>query len=212
MRLQEPATSSANAAGETKPLNVKWDYTKGPLPDLRVVVGEGRWEKDQDGGSFAVPQKPGAYVLLPVDLPKEPVLARIKARIDNDGDFYLGGFWAIGQDLIPNKHWNKYNRFQGDPGKGWALDCTIYLLDRYMIVQHQGMTCLIREAGQPYPGNKLLLNSSNVNLLEIELRSLRENEIPESLRDIPACIRAMGSKPMMMDKDGRSFDWTPPQP
>lgn len=212
VRPQEPATSSANAAASAKPLNVKWDYTQGPLPDLRVVVGEGRWEKTREGGSFAVPQKPGAYVLLPVELPKQPVVARIKARIDNDGDFFLGGFWAVGEELITNKHWNKYNRFQGDPGKGWNLDCTIYLLDRYMIVQHQGMTCLIREAEQPYPGNRLLLNTSNVNLLEIELRSLRENEIPESLRDIPACIQAMGSKPMMMNKHGRSFEWGEDRP
>lgn len=216
-RPQQPTTAStgrsaAIPAAQPKPLNVKWDYTKGPLPDLRVVVGEGRWEKTQDGGFFAVGQKPGAYVLLPVDLPNEPVVARIKARVDNDGDFYLGGFWAVGEELILNKHWNKYNRFQGDPGKGWILDCTIYLLDRYMVVQHQGMTCLIREAEQPYPGTRLLLNASNVNLIEIELRSLRENEVPETLRDIPACIRALGSKPMLMDKHGRSHEWVPPRP
>jgi RNA polymerase sigma factor (sigma-70 family) len=174
------------AVVSTEPrLYARWTFENGPPRDLKVMAGSWDWipGDNETRGAMATPlrQNPDdvTALILPLKIPRQPLVVVIDGRILPQSELgSYGAKWTDGQKEI------KPVRRYGFTDNGLpAGKVEIYFIDQYSLMVYRGSLMGINEYAVPYPNDKICVTLRNMIFDAIEVRGLRNDEIPEEFRD-----------------------------
>jgi RNA polymerase sigma-70 factor (ECF subfamily) len=182
-----------------RPIHAHWSFEKKSSDDLQVLQGGWNWQSaSTNSGHMATPVQSGVLVALPTEIPAHPVVIKISTTVDIPGKFIAGAHWINGQHIVPHKQWFKFHQWHDRA----RLDMEVYLIDRYMIILHNGIIVTVCDAGSEYPSRQIGLCFAGINVEAISVDSIPEKEIPESFNNIPTLVEQLGVEPQECDKQG----------
>lgn len=174
---------------EADALYAKWTFEKGPAADLEVVQGEWAWNNDPKAnlshGAMTTPVDPGvAVVVLPTLLSSPRFLISVKIRSRGIGKWGFASCWLQRKKSLSQHTWSRFlDQIVPPNALGAQRMARVYYLGRYVIHMINNEAFAIDVIPENRPADRVLLALRNWHVEEIELRSLREDEVPADLRD-----------------------------
>jgi RNA polymerase sigma factor (sigma-70 family) len=164
------------AAPAADPFRVVWRFENGPASDLRLIQGNWRHDPQPPGAMATMPK---ATVLLPVEVPRRPVMMTMKVRGWVVPETSIAaGCWSDGRGTLPRKFWYRPVPWDGKPHQlRWVF------ADRWMLHYVGTMLHRVHEYESPYPARHIAFTVQNLLVEEIELRGLGPEELPADLAD-----------------------------
>jgi RNA polymerase sigma factor (sigma-70 family) len=186
--------------------SVRWRFNNGKPKDIREI--EGKWtHQPGEPGVMLAPDSP-VLLVLPTPIPQQPFLLSVKCserrfapppRTGNAlWSIGIAAFWANerGDSVdVPGsngmyRNWiNKELEKPGSVNPGERL-CW-YWMDRWCIMTTSRAPSRINRYAKPYPSQTIALRLKNILVEEIELRSLR----PDEVRRMAQIIQNLGKDP-----------------
>ncbi|MCK6471622.1 MAG: RNA polymerase sigma factor [Planctomycetes bacterium] len=185
---------------EVKPVYARWDFAQGLAQDLEVVYGKWNWRAatEEAPGGMEIPE---GYVTVvpPTEVPQRPFVLTVmltwKAKAAGKRRWISGAGWTDGKEKLEFKCWT--SPWMGSPAG--AYEVRHYYIGRYKYEYAIGSAgtrvTALHEFSQPYPLRRVFLSFTNENLdftvQSIELKEVKEDEIPAVLRDPEALKKTM---------------------
>ena len=172
-----------------QPLYARWSFENGPSPELTEVQGIWQWMRNDDKspGFMASALNQYAMVVLPPRIPATPVLVTVKLQWRGQkgmtAHWANQAWWDGKAPLKSTERW----RIDEKIGPNFLIPANrlerVYFIDRFVFMCVDQTIHIIEEYSQPYRTERLRIGFENFDVQEIELRSLKPEEIPEALRD-----------------------------
>lgn len=194
------ATKAVAPPVEEKPVYARWDFEKGTAQDLEVAVGTWSW-RAADGKAPAGMEIPEGYVVVlpPTEVPQRPFVVSVKLtwniKVAGKRRWISGAGWTDGKERLEFELWTK--PWMGSPAG--AYEVRHYYVGRYKYEYAMGSAgtrvTALHEFPEAYPERRIFLSFTNENLdytvQSIELKEVKEDEIPAELRDPEALKKTM---------------------
>lgn len=206
-----PAPPPEVKAPIEEPLYAHWTFENGPAPDLKAVDGNWQWKRpDAKLPGFMMPAlNQSAKVVFPFQIPARPVLVTAHVLCQNPAGGngqWLDNIWW--DEQIPPQSKLRWRQIKPSPmGKRVAR---AYFIDRFVIHCIDQAVLAISEYRQPYPAGHIQANYYNFDPQEIELRSLRSDELSEFLRDPEKLIQELTRRKASGGELGRTVELLSP--
>ena len=166
------------------PLNLKWNFSKGPAPDLKVLGGAWAWARnDEQSPGFMRVASQMTHVLLPAQAPAKPFVVTAKFRETPMSRWSMGAHWGSDKPL-EFRYWTQlWKRPLGVP---YVL--RVFFTGRYAVSflhasDENGFLSRVCEFTEAYPADQVFFTVQNVEVEEFALRSLGPEELPAALID-----------------------------
>lgn len=194
------ATKSEAPPVEEKPVYARWDFAKGPAQDLEVAYGKWSWRAatEKAAGGMEIPE--GYVVVLPPTMvPQRPFLVTVKltwiTKNSRKRRWISAAGWTDGKEKLEPECWT--SPWVGSPAG--AYEVRHYYVGRYhyeyAIGSAGARVTALHEFPEAYPLRRVFLSFTNENLdftvQSIELKEVKEDEIPAELRDPEALKKTM---------------------
>jgi hypothetical protein len=206
----ETKTESAKQApaDDKTPLKARWTFEKGPAEDLKVIQGNWIWRGDGKTPGWMVSPltaQESALVELPIELPHDPMLVNIRATpiwssVSAGGPCSAGAFLMNGKSMVPHKQYTGALALLDKERSDYKG--SVYLFDRYAVVEWDGKTIAISVYPSAYPTGRIALSFCGLQIHEIEAKPIKPADIPQSIRDVPHSIETLGVAPVEFDEKG----------
>lgn len=175
LRSPAPATPAAAIA----PFHHIWRFDRGPADELTVPVGGWKWKDGDENHPGVMQVSDTAGVELP-RVSEQPFVVTITCR-PVAADFEIGAEWS---NVFPQRLW--YLRIH-DAQSGLYVR-RVYFLGHYVIhsidmPNRTGFVDLIDDYPKAFPTDQLHLVLRGVNVEQIEMQSLRPDEVPAAYRN-----------------------------
>ncbi|MCK6473375.1 MAG: sigma-70 family RNA polymerase sigma factor [Planctomycetes bacterium] len=195
-----PVVQEARATNELK-LPLKWTFEKGTPEELKPFFRD--WVKHapaKDGlPARLVPGggvKNTVYFLLPKGLPARPFVVSFDLslnREDMPDDSWFGKnirsglhvLWSVGlKGAVPHRGWFRKQSMEGVSGNRVVLRQHVYALGRFLIrTDEKGVPYDVVAVSAAYPTDEVCVSVNGYALESIEICELKDEDIPEPLRD-----------------------------
>ena len=193
----------ANGAADEKRLHVRWSFEKGPPADSDglEILGNWRWQNGSAGRIPGIePRDTRAVVVkFPQKIPSGPVLITVKSMLVRDAQHAGVARWLKDAISPTYREWGVSRQFDDA-----RITTQLYVIGRYVVDCLDGGDNImnISKYETEHPAPQLCLVVKNEIIQEIELQSIREDDIPVRLRDIEKLIREWPSEGV----DREAFD------
>lgn len=189
------AGAQAEAPAGAKEWVRRWSFVGGPPgAELEVVEGEWSWRPARDGfpAGMTVPapenrvpdNRREVMVLLPDELPAGPLFVSMRVRRSSmETKVGFGSFASDGKSYAPYRLWMRSTTLLLDK------DCVnkAYLFEQGSVNTVADVPTTLHIDLEPAPRKRLSIGmTEGLILQELEVRSIREDEIPAGLRDLEA--------------------------
>lgn len=184
----------AAPAAEPPHIDKVWTFKDGPSPDLEPNVGAWEWAKENApwGGVMQLRNQESVSIPLQLKAPKQPFLIHTEYAallpVKDSWRLYFCSFYGksqqdFGEDAYEGRLIHYMPRLDS---LNWH-EIHTYFWDRYVAVYvNHTLTC-VYTLKQPYPQEDFFVAyGGSMRVRKIELHTLRENELPEDLRDAEA--------------------------
>ncbi|MCK6473376.1 MAG: RNA polymerase sigma factor [Planctomycetes bacterium] len=191
----ESAGAQTEAPAGAKEWVRRWSFTGGPPGvDLEVVEGEWSWRPARDGfpAGMVVPapesrvpdNRREVMVLLPDELPAGPLFVSMRVRrCSMETKVGFGSFVSDGKSYAPFRLWTRSTTLLLDK------DCVnmVYYFEQGSVNTVADVPTTLHIDLEPAPRKRLSIGmTEGLILQEVEIRSIREEEVPAKLRDLEA--------------------------
>ncbi|MCK6470291.1 MAG: sigma-70 family RNA polymerase sigma factor [Planctomycetes bacterium] len=229
-RQAEPRTASEGAAplsnGTPAPAaglayaGKVWTFETGPAPDLAPDKGVWTWRKDKEpwGGVMELVQQDEVSFTLPLRAPGRPFLLRTEYTpiVKNEKVWDIASIAHYGRgraDLPEDFDACCISYFEATlPPPNWhVVDC--YFWDRYSATYVDGKLSAVYTLAKPYPRDDLFVAfGGSMKVRKIELRMLRDGELPGYLDDMEALTARLCEWKALPNRPDILFGQPLPQP
>lgn len=200
-KTEAPAVVNAEPAAKELKLPLKWTFENGVPEDLKPFYRDWVKQVPSKGGLPArlVPGmgvKSSVYFLLPKGLPARPLVMTFELslnRADMPDEYWFGknfkagltALWAHGVDgTVPHRGWFRKQNMGGVSGNRVAVRQHVYVLGRFLMrTDEKGVPYDVISVPEAYPTDEICISINGYALECIEVRELKEEEIPEPLHD-----------------------------
>jgi len=161
-----------------KPLSVVWRFRDGPAADLQIA--RGHWKHRAAGPGLM--DATSTVVILPTRLPQRPFAVTVKwTPVRPPTKTQVLAVWADGPDSLTREVWARILKDQWRAGETRVT--RVVFRNNWSAVYVDGKLLLLCRYEKPYPTEHVLLMLQNVAVEEIELKELRDEELPVELKD-----------------------------
>lgn len=185
-------------APEREPLRKVWSFEKGAPKGFTCLSGKG-WAWREGTGKLPGVMAVGDYeketlFKLPVETPRDPFIVDVKLRCPfkkkvGIWNWHLGVMWlpSIRSDKFAAWKWKKNEL---DP---WRFDSfRAWFKGSYVVEKLNRETLFfVQQYKRTPPGSDVVLIARNILIERIEIRELRESELPAFMRDPEALTREL---------------------
>lgn len=185
-RPVEPAAESGSADA---PRTWTYDFAEFPGDGIDHLKGVWRWGPDQPEArpclTAPVTSQYNGLLLPELDC-RLPCKVTVWYHVHQDGEWQLGLGWSDGEQTFPGRGW------QGAPlmgSKGKRTEFYSYFIKDYNISGSGDLRPSVGQDTGEANRKRLYLRGVNIAIETVEVRELREEEIPEAYRDFGALIR-----------------------
>ncbi|MCK6472129.1 MAG: sigma-70 family RNA polymerase sigma factor [Planctomycetes bacterium] len=186
-----PASSDPRiaAAPPIEPRTWTFDFAKPPADGIEYLKGTWRWGPDQADTQpclIALDDKNLNALLLPELKHRLPILVKVHYRITRNGSWEVGVGWTDGVQTFSARRWQGA-QLRGEVGK--QAELYTYYIGDYSVTGSNDVRPLIGQDIGSVNRKRLYLKGKNIAVASVEIRELRDDEIPEAFRDFSALIR-----------------------
>jgi hypothetical protein len=180
------------ATPENNSLHAFWSFEKGPpsAADGLDLLGSWHWENGNADGFPGMKPDDTHSVLIkfPQKIPAAPVRIKLKAMFIRKAQHAGVARWMQDGVAPAYTEWGVDREFDNA-----RVEVCQYVIGRYIVnCTEDGKNLMnICRYEKEHPADQLCLVIVNYTVQEIELQSIREDEIPAPLRDIEKMIREM---------------------
>lgn len=170
-----------------------WVFDKGPPEGFEVVRGSWTWQAAKDGKPGCMHAPGRVWFVPPVQLPEgQPVRVALRFGVPDKKTGFMYDLYLTDGETIPDRN---VCTLMGKShiSRREEIQMTEFILGRYVAasITGEGLN-FVQEYPEPLPRGPICLALVNVDLRELEIRTLADDEIPKGLRDIQSAIVQIG--------------------
>jgi RNA polymerase sigma-70 factor (ECF subfamily) len=202
-KVEAPAEQPQPAQPPTvaEPLYKCWEFQNAPAQDLKVVDGNWKWVAGAHEGKGAMLTVGTATILIPDSAIQSPITITVTGHTEKNGDSPRIGAticWFDGANVRKNR-WSEVDC--GSVKDGAAYEQKAVCLGNYIIFYYFGKCVGVKEFQNAGADGHLYLSLNNLAVSKIEMRSLKESELTEELRNPERIISMLRKDPSFKQGD-----------
>jgi hypothetical protein len=171
-----------------------WDFQNGPAQDLKVADGNWKWVAGAHEGKGAM-LTGSAIILIPDTGIQVPFTITVTGHTEKSSDSPRIGAticWFDGANMRKNR-WSEVDC--GTVKDGAAYEQKAVCVGNYIVFYYQGKCVGVKEFQNAGPDGHLYLSLGNLAVAKIEMRALKESELPDDLRNPERIISMLKKDP-----------------